>query len=87
MRIFIKLIIFIFSINTFYSQKIFILDEKTKEPISQVLVYNLYKSKFLVSDENGLIDLSNFPLKDSLFFQHTSMEFLEQIILLMEMTL
>ncbi len=76
MRIFIKLIIFIFSIQIFYSQKIFILDEKTKEPISQVLIYNLYKSKFLISDENGSVDLSNFSPKDSLFFQHTSYKIL-----------
>ncbi len=56
------------------AQEITILDMDTKEPIINVAVYNLDKSKTALSDFNGRCDLSIFDRNERITFKHISYE-------------
>ncbi|WP_149304280.1 TonB-dependent receptor plug domain-containing protein [Pareuzebyella sediminis] len=52
------------------AQEIIILDVETKEPISNVAVYNVDKSKTVISDFDGRCNLSIFSRNDRITFKH-----------------
>lgn len=54
------------------AQKIVILDIDTKEPVLNVAVYNLDKSKTVLSDFDGTCDLTVFERKERIVFKHIS---------------
>jgi hemoglobin/transferrin/lactoferrin receptor protein len=56
------------------AQEVTILDVDTKEPIINVAVYNLDKSKTALSDFNGKCDLSIFDRNERITFKHISYE-------------
>lgn len=52
------------------SQTITVLEENTKEPIPGVALYNLKKTKSLVTDLNGKADLDIFNTNETIYFQN-----------------
>lgn len=54
------------------AQQILIIDESTNEPISGVVAYNKSKSKSVMSDLDGIINLDNFNSNETIVFQHVS---------------
>lgn len=56
------------------AQEITLLDMDTKEPIINVAVYNLDKSKTAVSDFDGICNLSIFEANERITFKHISYE-------------
>lgn len=57
-----------------WGQEISILDIDTNEPVINVAVYNLDKSKTALSDFNGKCDLSVFGRNERITFKHISFE-------------
>jgi len=69
-----KLYAFIFlflSLNA-YSQKATIIDAETHQPIRNVAVFNENKTKSIISNNKGLVDLSIFKVDAILSFSHIS---------------
>ncbi|MEL6811549.1 MAG: TonB-dependent receptor [Bacteroidota bacterium] len=60
-----------FSIST-HAQKIQVLSDEDRQPVSGVAVYNLDKTKTGVSDFDGYVDISAFLDSESITFQHIS---------------
>ena len=58
----IVVVIFLLCLQVVSSQEIMVFDIDTKEPILNVAVYNLDKSKTAISDFDGKCDLSIFGL-------------------------
>ncbi|WP_282161954.1 TonB-dependent receptor [Ulvibacterium marinum] len=56
------------------AQEISILDMDTREPVLNVAVYNLDKSKTALSDNNGKCDLTIFDRHERITFKHLSYE-------------
>ena len=54
------------------SQEILIIDKQTNEPIAGVVAYNNSKTKSVMSDLDGKINLSNFDVTELIVFQHIS---------------
>lgn len=69
-----KILICIFLLIASYSfaQKITILDKETTFPIYNVLVFNEAKTKQVVSNKNGEVNLSVFDANEQLIFSHIS---------------
>ncbi len=67
---------FIFSIFLFlflqlgFSQDITVLEEGSNEPIPGVAIYNLKKTKYVVTDLNGQANLDNFNPREIIYFQN-----------------
>ncbi|HHC79561.1 MAG TPA: hypothetical protein ENK46_06750, partial [Flavobacteriia bacterium] len=57
---------------TSMAQSITILDADSKFPISNVVVFNEDKSKKVISDKNGIANISDFAENDILSFIHIS---------------
>ena len=55
-----------------FVQEIAILDEDSREPIPNVAVYNLDRSKTSISDFNGKCDLTIFDNNERITFKHIS---------------
>lgn len=62
-------LLFYFSIS---AQETTVLDADTREPISNVAIYNLDRSKTALSDFDGKTDLSVFDAKERITFKHLS---------------
>jgi len=66
---------FIFSIFFFlflqfgFSQDITVLEEGSNEPIPGVAIYNLKKTKYVVTDINGQTNLDNFNAREIFIFK------------------
>ncbi|MEZ4801762.1 MAG: TonB-dependent receptor [Gelidibacter sp.] len=52
------------------AQKVKIVETDTKQPISDVLIFNKKKDKSISSDKEGMADLSSFSSTESIYFQH-----------------
>ncbi len=66
------------------AQSITILDADSKFPIDNVTVFNEDKSKRVVSDKNGVVDISEFAVNDILTFTHVAYieyELLKRVII------
>ena len=64
------LLFILFSTNVSIGQKITVIDMETTLPISNVLVTNQDNSIKVTTDDQGIVDISSFALRDVLFFQH-----------------
>ena len=64
--------VFLFFLLTSYirAQQIKVLSNITEEPISGVIIYNVDKSKSVISDLNGEASLTIFSSDEILYFQH-----------------
>lgn len=69
-----QILVFFLCLCFFYSnaQEVQILNEVSQEPIIGVAVYNPTKSKSVVSDFDGIVDISLFDPNERLIFQHLS---------------
>ena len=69
-----KIVFFIFLLCFQFSmaQKITILDGDTREPIANVAVYNVDRSKTSLSDFDGRCDMTVFEDNERVFFKHLS---------------
>lgn len=67
-------VLFLLGLQMISAQEIAILDADTREPILNVAVYNLDKSKTAVSDFDGKCDLAIFDRNERITFQHISYE-------------
>lgn len=65
-------IFFCFLINFTFAQEVTILDQATMEPIIGVAVYNSSKTKNVISDFDGKVELDKFDQNELLTFQHIS---------------
>ena len=63
---------FFFLVQAVVAQEIIVMDVDTKEPIVNVAVYNLDKSKTALSDFDGRCDLSVFERNERITFKHIS---------------
>ncbi len=70
----ISLIVFFLFFQSISGQEITLLDIDTKEPILNVAVYNLDRSKTALSDFDGKCDLSVFDRNERITFKHISYE-------------
>ena len=64
--------VFLFFLLTSYirAQQVKVLSNVTEEPISGVIIYNVDKSKSVISDLNGEASLTKFSSDEILYFQH-----------------
>ena len=65
--------IFIVILLLFYGargQEVIVLDEEDHQPLANVIVYNLDKSKTALSDFDGVCDLSQFDDNERITFRH-----------------
>ncbi|HEY5686941.1 MAG TPA: TonB-dependent receptor [Yeosuana sp.] len=64
--------VFLFFLFTSYirAQQIKVLSNISEEPLSGVIIYNVDKSKSVISDINGEASLSKFSSDEILYFQH-----------------
>ena len=53
-----------------FSQQIKILEQKSNQPVSGVAIFNLNKSKSVITDLNGQADLDKFSDSEMLIFQN-----------------
>lgn len=53
-----------------YTQNITVLEEGSNEPIPSVAIYNLKKTKYVVTDLNGQAQLDNFNPREVIYFQN-----------------
>ncbi|MCF6347620.1 MAG: TonB-dependent receptor [Flavobacteriaceae bacterium] len=82
MKRFFILIIFL-TVYTSVAQSITILDIDSKFPIVNVVVFNEDKSKRVVSDKDGVVNISDFLVNDILTFSHVAyveFELLKRVI-------
>jgi hemoglobin/transferrin/lactoferrin receptor protein len=54
------------------AQQVLVIDQTTNEPVSGVVAYNKSKSKSVMSDFDGIINLDSFDGNESITFQHLS---------------
>ena len=64
--------VFLFFLLTSYirAQQVKVLSKVTEEPISGVVIYNVDKSKSVISNLNGEASLTKFSSDEILYFQH-----------------
>ncbi|MEI7980751.1 MAG: TonB-dependent receptor [Bacteroidota bacterium] len=65
---------FVFIIISGFGQKIKVLDKSDLQPIGQINISNQQKSLLVITDANGIADLSAFPATDSLLFSHVAFQ-------------
>ena len=71
-------IIFLFLFQqTSYSQNITVLEDVTNEPIPGVAIYNLKKTKYVVTDINGKANIDKFNPREIIYFQNLLYEKLQ----------
>ena len=68
----ILLLVIYLATHTSIAQSIIILDADSKFPISNVVIFNEDKSKKVISDKNGIANISDFAENDILSFIHIS---------------
>ncbi|MBT6317653.1 MAG: TonB-dependent receptor plug domain-containing protein, partial [Cryomorphaceae bacterium] len=76
------LLFFVFNIS--FGQQITVKDDITNEKLSDVVVYNEDKSESIITDINGLVDLSLFSQDEKIYFQllgYSTLELLKNKIL------
>ena len=79
------LIISLFFVSSFsYSQQIIVKDENSNENLSDVVIFNEDKSESIITDLNGVVDLSMFSEDEKIYFQllgYSTLELLKGTIL------
>ena len=72
-------ILFFLILSQSYSQKISVQDETTNENLPDVVIYNEDKSKSIITNTNGFVDLDIFSDNEKIFFQLLGYALLERI--------
>lgn len=69
---YLKLVVLLLLGHSLYAQKCVVVDKDTEFPLQNVRVTNENETQMVISDANGIIDLSAFDEMDLLSFQHVS---------------
>lgn len=64
------LLFFAFVSTLGYSQKYYLIDRETNQGISDASIYNQTKATTLISDDEGVVNLSAFHANDTLYISH-----------------
>ena len=72
MRLIYILFFFFLISNTSIAQQVKVLNKLTEEPVAGVAIYNLDKSKSVITNFNGEAQLDKFTGSETLYFQHLS---------------
>ena len=64
-----SVVLFLF-IQMVFSQTITVLEEGTNEPIPGVALYNLKKTKYVITDINGKAKINIFNGREIIYFQN-----------------
>jgi len=59
-----------FAANSVYSQNLFVFDQQTGNPVSDVFIYNDQKTITALTNEVGLVNIDEFNSSDFINFQH-----------------
>ncbi len=59
-----------FSLQLSFGQTVTVLEQSTNEPLPGVALYNLKKTKFLVTDLNGKVEIDIFNINETIYFQN-----------------
>ncbi len=70
MRLFVSVLVFLFSINFAGAQEIIVMSKSSDTPIPEVVIENKEKSKRAVTDFDGKADISEFSSHEVLYFTH-----------------
>ncbi|GAA4275150.1 TonB-dependent receptor [Aquimarina gracilis] len=71
MRLFVSVLLFLFSISFATAQEITVVDRSSDTPIPEVIIENKEKSKRVVTDFDGRADISEFSMNETLYFRHS----------------
>ncbi len=66
--------IFIVFTNIVFAQEITVLDQHSKEPIANVSIYNINKTKHLITNIDGKADISEFLNNEWIVFKHIAFQ-------------
>ena len=72
-------ILFFLILSQSYSQQMYVQDETTNEILPDVVVYNEDKSKSIITNTNGIVDLDIFSGDEKIYFQLLGYSLLERI--------
>lgn len=75
MKRYIHLTIFLFLLSfTLFAQKVTVVDKSDLQPIPQVSIYNPQMTQMVVTNTDGVADISVFTAADSLIFNHVAFQ-------------
>ncbi|WP_378180718.1 TonB-dependent receptor domain-containing protein [Aquimarina sp. SS2-1] len=72
MRLFIVVVFTMFFITDITAQSITVISRSNNQPIPSVTIYNKTKSQIVLTDFDGIADISGFSASEILFFEHIS---------------
>jgi len=64
--------VFVILVSNAISQNILVYNQQTGSPIANVVVFNTNKSNASLTNEMGIVDISNFTDNETIVFQHSS---------------
>ena len=70
-------VLFFLVLSQSYSQQVSVQDETTSESLPDVVIYNEDKSKSIITNTNGSVDLGIFSKDEKLYFQLLGYSILE----------
>ncbi len=65
-------VLFLIIITPIFSQTLTVIDAETGKPIDAVAVFNIDKTKSSISNEDGILNISNFSTNEILVFSHVA---------------
>lgn len=65
-------VLFLLISPLFYAQKILVIDAETGKPIEKVAVYSNSRLTSSVTDDKGIVDISDFKEDETVYFSHVS---------------
>ncbi len=63
-------------VSGLFAQSLLVLDDQTRLPVANVLIYNTTKTTSTLTNPEGKAELSGFSVSDTLIFQHPAYEML-----------
>ncbi|VAW28433.1 TonB-dependent receptor; Outer membrane receptor for ferrienterochelin and colicins, partial [hydrothermal vent metagenome] len=72
-------LVFVFQlpVSGLFAQNLLVLDDQTRLPVTNVLIYNTTKTASTLTNPEGKAKLSGFSASDTLIFQHPTYEMLK----------
>ena len=64
------IVLIVFSFKYGYSQNLKVFDNETLKPIENVATYSSDQKTSAISDEKGIVNIDNYSIQDSIYFQH-----------------
>ncbi len=64
-------------VSGLFAQKLLVLDEQTRFPVANVLIFNTIRTTSTLTNPEGVANISDFSVTDTLVFQHPAYEILK----------